>query len=182
LKLLDFANYLKSRPEQKYIYLFYEREFLPRVETKMWAEVSSLYQNMDGLGLDRSIADYHDYSNQETKVDIEPVRQAFADAGAAMHFLFISKTREVLPGVEMVERANDVFTVFAEISQASGGFVESSNRPDYLFQRALEESENYYLLYYAPKHYLADGQFKEITIRIKDKDYKIVHRAGYFAN
>ncbi len=182
LKLLDFANYLKSRPEQKYIYLFYEKEFLPRVENRLWTEVASLYQNTDGLGLENSIAEYHDYSNQETTVDVEPVRQAYADASASIHFLFISKTREIIPGVDMVERDNDVFSVFAEMSQASGGFVESSNRPDYLFQRALEESENYYLVYYSPKHYLADGQFKKIKIKIKGKEYKVVHRAGYFAN
>jgi len=181
LKLLDFARYLKNREEQKYIFLFYEQEYLPRISTKLWTEVASVYQDVAG-GVDQLIADYQYYYDQEVTIDLERVRQEYADASAALHFLFIARSRENIAGIEFVERTNDVYSAFAEMSQASGGFVESSNRPDYLFQRALEESENYYLLYYAPKHYMADGQFKEITVRIKDKDYKVVHRAGYFAN
>jgi hypothetical protein len=181
LKLLDFARYLKGREEQKYIYLFYEQEYLPRISTKLWTQVSSLYQNTAG-GVDQLIADYQDYYDQEVTIDLEAVRRQFADASAGLHFLFVARPRENIPGVEFVERTNDVYSAFAEMSQASGGFAESSNRADLLFQRALAESENYYIVYYAPKHYIADGQFKEITVKIKDKKYKVIHRAGYFAN
>jgi hypothetical protein len=60
--------------------------------------------------------------------------------------------------------------------------VDSSARADILFKSAVEASENYYLLYYSPGSYKADGQFKEIKVKVKGKDYRIFHRAGYFAN
>jgi len=41
---------------------------------------------------------------------------------------------------------------------------------------------NYYLLYYSPKNYVANGKFMEITIRVKGQNYKITHRAGYIAD
>jgi hypothetical protein len=68
------------------------------------------------------------------------------------------------------------------MAKASGGFVESSFRPDLLFEKAVEASESYYLLYYAPKEYAGDGSFMEIKVKVKGKGYKVVHRLGYFAN
>jgi len=50
------------------------------------------------------------------------------------------------------------------------------------FQRAAISSESYYLLYYAPKNYKADGKFKRIKVKVRGKNFRITHRAGYFAN
>lgn len=82
----------------------------------------------------------------------------------------------------MQERSDDIFSAFNEMARATGGFVESSARADYLFQRALEASENYYLLYYSPLNYETDGKFKEIKVRVKNKNYKVIYRLGYFAD
>ena len=68
------------------------------------------------------------------------------------------------------------------MASATGGFIDSSSDPSSLLQKALEASENYYLLYYTPKNYKSDGTFKEIKVRLKNKDYRITHRAGYFAD
>jgi len=50
------------------------------------------------------------------------------------------------------------------------------------FKRAIEASEQYYLLYYMPKNYRKDGKFKKIKVRVKNKKFSVSHRAGYFAN
>jgi len=47
---------------------------------------------------------------------------------------------------------------------------------------AVEASENYYLLYYSPRPYVKDGKFREISVRVKNKDYRVVHRLGYYAD
>lgn len=82
----------------------------------------------------------------------------------------------------MEEHSEDIYSSFKEMAKASGGFVDSSTNPVPLFKKALEASENYYLLYYSPKNYEADGKFKEIRVRIKSKGHRVIHRAGYFAN
>ena len=46
----------------------------------------------------------------------------------------------------------------------------------------MEASENYYLLYYSPREYAADGKFKTIKVRIKGEGYRTIHRLGYFSN
>jgi hypothetical protein len=47
---------------------------------------------------------------------------------------------------------------------------------------AVEASENYYLLYYSPKPYAKDGKFHTITVRVKARTSRVVHRVGYYAN
>ena len=49
-------------------------------------------------------------------------------------------------------------------------------------ERAVEASENYYLLYYAPRRYAGDGKFKTIKVKVKGKGFRVVHRLGYFSN
>jgi len=91
----------------------------------------------------------------------------------------------------MQEQSEDIYSAFREIALSTGGFMESSANPIYLFNRAVEASKNYYLLYYSPSNYLVyyspsnyleDGKFNKITVRVKGKKYRVVHRSGYFAN
>lgn len=81
----------------------------------------------------------------------------------------------------MEEHSEDLFKVFSEMAEATGGFSGSSSDSSVLFRKALDSSENYYLLYYSPLKYQNDGQFREIKVRVKDKNYRVVHRLGYFA-
>jgi hypothetical protein len=87
-----------------------------------------------------------------------------------------------MTGVTFRESSTDVYAAFTEMARASGGFMASSANPHSLFQKAINSSENYYLLYYAPKDYVSDGKFKSIDVRVKDRDCKVIHRLGYFAN
>jgi hypothetical protein len=68
------------------------------------------------------------------------------------------------------------------MADATGGFVDSSSNPASSFKRAIDASENYYLLYYMPQKYKKDGRFKEIEVRVKEKKCRVVHRMGYFSN
>jgi hypothetical protein len=82
----------------------------------------------------------------------------------------------------MQEQSEDLYSAFSEMAQATGGLSTSSANPEFLFQKAGEASENYYLVYYTPQNYLADGKFKNIQVRVKGKSYRIAHRSGYFAD
>ena len=45
IKLLDFAKYLKNRQGQKYVYMFYQSEFIPQIDTRILSQFESLYQD-----------------------------------------------------------------------------------------------------------------------------------------
>ena len=85
-------------------------------------------------------------------------------------------------GIEFNEMSNDIFGAFKEIADATGGFTTSSSNAFVSFKSAVDASENYYLLYYTPKDYKSDGKFRNIKVKVKGKNYRILHRAGYLAD
>ncbi len=182
LKLLEFARFLEKQEGQKYVFLFYQREFIPRIEPRILNQYINLYQERPDILA--TISGIFDFQKRDISFDVERVKQAYADSSIQIHFLFITKPPEIITGVRMEEHSEDIVTPFKEMANATGGFAESSSNPTYLFQKALEASESYYLLYYSPKNYNLDKKFREIKVTMKNKEgkYKIVHRAGYFAN
>lgn len=179
-KLLHFAEYLREEKGQKHVFLFYEREFIPQVPSRILDQCLSLYQDRPDIVHDLTYL--FEFMKRDFSFDIERLKRAYSDSSIAVHFLFFIQPRQQEFDVEMREHSEDVFKVFNEIAQATGGTVNGSANPSYLFQRAAEASENYYLVYYAPKDYKADGKYKNIKVRIKNKDYKVIHRAGYVAS
>ena len=100
----------------------------------------------------------------------------------AIHFLFITQPTPRQYGIRFQEKSEDIFSAFRQMAFATGGFIQSSGNPEYLFQEALKSSENYYLLYYTPKNFNRDGKFKNIRVRLKEGSARVVHRLGYFAD
>jgi len=73
-------------------------------------------------------------------------------------------------------------TVFSQVAEATGGVVDNSQNPASAFKSTAQLTEYSYLLYYSPREYVKDGAFKAIEVRIRDRDYRVTHRKGYFAN
>ena len=68
------------------------------------------------------------------------------------------------------------------MAQTTGGLTESSANIAFALEKAAIASENYYLLYYSPKNYSADGKFREIKVKVKGLNCRVMHRAGYIAD
>lgn len=179
-KFLDFANILKEKEGQKHIFLFYEREFMPQLQPNTLMKFMSQFQ--DKPALQHNLSGLFETYNRDVSVDVEKVKQAFADSSLSIHFLFLKRMAESRPGVQLQERSEDIYRLFKQMAQATGGLTESSANPTFAFKRAIEAFENYYLLYYTPANYTRDGKFKKIEVRVKNKKFTITHRAGYFAN
>ena len=128
------------------------------------------------------VAGLFQFFKRDISFDVDRVKQAFSDSSISIHFLFIASPVTHTFGVRMQERSDDIYAAFEEMSRATGGYVQSSGNPDYLMKKAVQASENYYLLFYSPRNYKGDGSFKEIRVRLKDKNFRVTHRLGYFAN
>ncbi|UCE21992.1 MAG: hypothetical protein JSV46_07215 [Candidatus Aminicenantes bacterium] len=177
-RLLDFAEYLKEQPGQKYVFLFYQREFIPQITDENYMAAISRNNPYEQLKVTALMGYYF----RNLGFDINRIKQAYADSSISINFLFFTKPAEHIPGVRMVEHSEDIFSVFKEMAQATGGITTSSANPEYLFQRASDAVDSYYLLYYSPKNYKADGKFKNIKVKVKGKNYRVTHRAGYIAD
>jgi hypothetical protein len=179
-KLLDFARVLKNEKGQKYVFMIYQREYIPQIEPSILNKYLAFYQ--DKPHVLRGLYDMTETSRRDISFDVERVKQVYADSSISIHFLFLTPAIEHVQGVYFQERSEDIYSAFREMADATGGFVDSSANPASSFKRAVDASENYYLLYYSPHNYTKDGLFKEIKVRVKERDYKVVHRMGYFSN
>jgi hypothetical protein len=121
-------------------------------------------------------------SRRDINFDVNLVKQVYADSSISIHFLFLTPAVQHVQGVYFQERSEDIFGAFWEMAAATGGFADSSANPVSSFKRAFDVSENYYLLYYSPQNYPKDGQFKQIKVTVKDKEYRVIHRMGYYSN
>ena len=175
-KLLAFADYLKSIEGQKHVFLFFQEGVVPKGPFRE----------------DILNTSFHDFSEIDITFNITKVKHAFSDSLITAHFLFLTNTEQMALDMNRLSGSvlefntegttMNVFSAFSEVSKATGGLRMSSANPVPIFKKTVEASENYYLLYYIPKDYKADSKFKNIKVKIKGKKYRVLHRAGYFAD
>jgi VWFA-related protein len=179
-KMLDFADSLKDKQGQKYVFMFYQKEFIPKVSPRILDQAISMFQDTPTVIQDLTMIS--SFYRRDISFDVDSVKQAYADSSISIHFLFINKPPTNTYGVSFEEHSEDIFAAFYEMANATGGLADTSINPDLLMRKAVYASENYYLLYYSPLEYKTDGKFKEIEVRVKRPGHQVSHRAGYFAN
>jgi VWFA-related protein len=184
-KLMEFRNQLKEIEGQKYVFLFFQKKIVP-VPPKF--ELPP------------------DYEQPLASFNVAKIKKAYSDSLISINFIYVTKTEQhqldmyrMNPaeqrgedqlrgiqigrsGVLLIDQSAETFGAFHEMAEATGGTTDSSANIAASFQRAVISSENYYLLYYSPKNYKTDGKFKKIKIKVKGKNYRVTHRAGYIAD
>ncbi len=168
-KLSDFSDYLKTMEGQKHVFIFYQKEVIPSLPDADPFEIMDL--------------------QKDVTFDAGKIKRAFSDSSISVNFIFITKTPELFDmsmeparDIDKIDQSAQIYNAFRDIAVATGGIVDSSANAESSFQKAVNASENYYLLYYTPKEYIADGKFRRIEVKVKGKNYKVFHRAGYIAD
>jgi VWFA-related protein len=165
-KLMGFKDQLMDIEGQKYVFLFYQQQIIPIPE-------------FDPGDIKRRVY-----------FDVKKIKRSFADSSININFIFLTKTEQHqldmfrMDPTSLVLKniSKETFGALHEVAEATGGITDSSANMATSFQRAVISSENYYLLYYAPKNYKADGKFRNIKVKVKGKNYRVTHRAGYIAD
>jgi hypothetical protein len=186
--LENFAGYLKRQTGQKYIFLFYQQETIPTLETSTsGAEMTEVEIAMRGGVPGDKMPDSY---MRDSSFEVDDVKRIFSDSSISIHFLYITKdiTDRIdvgrmgsRGGLRFEDRSEGIFSAFKEMAEATGGLTDSSANISSAFKKASQASENYYLLYYSPTGYRVDGKFRQIKVKVKNRNYRITHRAGYFA-
>ena len=179
-KFFSFAAQMKRQPGQKVVFMFYQREFRPEIESSILNRLVSMYQDQPNIL--SAVQDLFSMYSRDVQMNVKRLSQAYSDASIMFNFIFMHKEPENVRGINMREQSEDIFNTFAEVAQATGGIVDSSQNPSSGFRAAADACSDYYLLIYNPANYAGDGKFKNITVKVKGKEYKLIHRTGYIAN
>ncbi|MBU4329388.1 MAG: hypothetical protein ABIK95_06215 [Acidobacteriota bacterium] len=172
-RVKQFSSFLTDLEGQKHVILLFQNELMPVPKSEGYS--------------------VSDMEFTQATLDINEIRQYFAESSIHFHFSYITRrennildiTRQLsyeTARVEFIEFKQDLFSVFKDIADTTGGITDSSYNARISFQKAVEAVENYYLLYYTPNNYRADGKYHSIKLKIKEGGYRIVHRQGYIAD
>ncbi len=178
-RLIGLSQLLKGQEGKKDIFFFYQRELIPLVEPQLFQAFSSL--SVDRLDFSYNLAYPNEFVGRDLAFDVERIKRAFIDSNTAFNFLFFSRPQKQIPGLDMRDESSKMFESLKEIAATTGGWVDSSDNPGLLFQKRVDVLDNYYLLYYCPKDYKADGSFRSIEVKVKNRDYSVSYRKGYFS-
>jgi len=178
-RFLLFAQGLKRMLGQKYVYFFYQREFRPELQTRVLNSLMSM--NQDDSNVLSQLQELFQFYHRDINLNTDRLTKSFADSSLIFNFIFMNKEPEHISGIVMREQSEDVFKVFSDVTEATGGVVDNSQNPAAAFKNASEKNEYYYLLYYSPKNYVSNGQFRTVTVKLKNDGYKVNHRLGYIA-
>jgi hypothetical protein len=175
-KLYEFSSLLKEKKGQKFVYLFYQREFMPQLDKQLftaWEQNPILKPMLDDLfGL----------YNRTAIIDMGLLAKRFADASITFHFLYWSALPQDIALDQAKESSWDVFETFAALSKNTGGLATTSSNLAYLMDRAADASEKYYLIYYSPTNTASDQKFRTIRVKTKSGNYQVRHLSGYIAD
>jgi len=178
---------LKALEGQKYIFLFYEKELINSVS----------FGNLGDESLPAEERNLDDMAAAEVQRDltVNPrcLERIFSDASITAHFIYLTQSKMNAAGLDAeYQQQNEalqakdlsasIYTSFREMARVTGGVSEASGNPFAAFRKAATAMENYYLLYYVPENYQADGKFKEIKVVVTGRRFRVTNRAGYFAN
>jgi len=175
--LISFASRLKSQPGQKFVYYFFQREFRPEISPN--AIDLLVMGNQDRPDILAGVQTIFQMYSRSITLNHQRLKEAFADSGAHFNFLFMNKQPEKISGIVMREQSEDIFKALSTIAQATGGIADTSQNPAASFKTTLKESENYYILYFKPASAAPPGTFMNLAVKVKGRDCRVVHRAGY---
>jgi hypothetical protein len=174
---LNFAAQVKQFPGQKNVFLFYQREYRPEIQARIMDQMLTMYQDRPNVIGD--VQDLMQFYRRQIRLDTLTLQRAFSDASIFLNFIFMDKNIDNYTGIDMREQSEDVFKTFTQIANASGGVVDNSQNPYYAFQQGCEVAGHYYILYYTPTG-STGMDYNEIEIRVKNPDYRVTHRGGYY--
>lgn len=178
-RLTQMAKAYAAIPGQKHVLLFLEKE-------------DALIRRVRTAGLDQAQMELFKMElMRDVRFDVDRLARIFGQNQLDFNFIFITSDEAVETSLEVhpsrwedYEKADitgEFFSVFRKIAQMTGGLTISSQNPLASTKKAIEVADRYYLLYYLPKNAAMDGTFREIKVRVKDRDYSIFHRKGYLA-
>ncbi len=178
-KFFRFAAQLKRLEGQKNVFFFYQREFRPDLHPRVVNRIMSDYQDQPNILA--TLQDLMLSYSRTSKMNVDLLKKAFADSSILFNFIYMHQEQQKTSGIQMTEQSEDVFSTFTQIAEATGGITDTSQNPAAAFKAASEIAESYYLLYYSPEDYRKDGKYRNIEVKVKNKECKITHRQGYFA-
>jgi nitrogen regulatory protein PII-like uncharacterized protein len=169
---------MKSLSGQKLVFFVYQREFRPEISPQ--TQDILVLNNQDRPDILAAVETLFSSYRRPINLNREPIIKAFADSGMSFNFLYMNREPERISGINMREQSEDVYKALSDAAEATGGVTDTSQNAAVSLASALTATESSYILYYTTSTAAPPGTFINLKVSVKGKDYRVVHRAGYF--
>ena len=176
-KLTAFARRMKGQPGQKLVFFIYQREFRPEISPQTLETL--MMANQERPDILAALQTTFPMYRRPIDLDRERVMQTFADSGMDFQFLFMNRQPERISGITMREQSEDIYRVLTAAAEATGGSTDTGQNPAVSLANALKATELSYILLFSPATSAPPGTFISLDVKVKDRDYRVVHRSGY---
>jgi len=129
---LDISGKLKNAPGNTVFYLFYQKEL--RVIPSR-AAMDSLQQNAQ---YKFDAAELFLGESDEEFIDIAKVTEVLKASRITFNFIYLNKDGKRKQGMEFKEFSGDVYNVFSKLAKGTGGFVETTSKPEAVLKKVLK--------------------------------------------
>lgn len=87
------------------------------------------------------------------------------------------------PGEKMEDELGTTQISMETLAEQTGGRAfYNTNGLDAAMGKAIEEGSHYYTLAYSPSNAANDGKYRRIAVKLKEGDYRLSYRRGYYAD
>ena len=117
-KFLAFAGHLKDLEGQKGVFLFYQRELVPKIDPRLVDMLASKYNQRPDIA--QSLNTIFGLDKREVSLDVDSITKAYADSSASIHFLHIARPAERAEGIRMEEPVGRHLRAFPGDGQGHG--------------------------------------------------------------
>ncbi|MFH1935431.1 MAG: VWA domain-containing protein [Pseudomonadota bacterium] len=179
-EFIRYARTLKKLDGQKYVFFFYEREYMPELRGQAYSNLMSLYQDQPNIVA--MLQEIFQFYHRPINMNLDHMISSFADSNILFNLICMDKRTKSAPGLDMQDQSEDIIKILSNVASATGGRMSDTTNPLEAFKSASTAVNTRYLLYYSPMNYQADGSFKKIQVLIKNQHYKIFYRKGYIAD
>lgn len=131
---LDISGKLKNAPGNTVFYLFYQKEL--RVIPSR-AAMDNLQQNPQ-YKFDAGELFLGD--SDEEFIDSAKVTEVLKASRITFNFIYLNKEGKRKQGMEFKEFSGDVYNVFSKLAKGTGGFVETTSKPEAVLKKVSKSS------------------------------------------
>lgn len=120
------------------------------------------------------------FGNTDLKTAMTRALALFNRSDCIIHSIDIGGLREAVSVTSNDVPVNGQDSLFYMSSETGGEFLKNANELGPSFDRLLDRTGLIYLIAFQPVRVPENGKFHALKVRVKNKNYRVSHRTGYY--
>lgn len=132
---MQLAGLFKKETGKNYLYIFYQKEL------RIIPNPNALQRLVQSYEYKADATELFESDRDEAFLNTETVGMALKDASVTLNFIYLNKSGKTGGGMEYKEFSGDVYNALSKLATATGGFAETTSKPEAALKNAIENAK-----------------------------------------